>query len=181
MELVMISAMTEKGVIGKEGDLPWRLPADWKHFKATTRGHLVLMGRLTFESLDGPLKDRETIILTSQTDYTAPGCLVVSSLDEGIATAAAKTDGPLMILGGATVYEQCLPMADRLILTIVHKDYDGDSYFPGIHPEEWELLSSTFRPADKDNEAPMTFLELQALRDSPRQVRPPGQGLEAFY
>lgn len=180
MEILLVAAMTDEGVIGKEGDLPWRLPADLKHFKAVTAGHVVLMGRVTFESLQGPLKDRKTIILTTRENYSAPGCEVASSLEEGLRLGEALAEDVLIILGGASVYEKTLPMADRLILTIVHHDYPGDAYFPGVEAGEWELVSRRYREADEKNEAAMTFLELKAIAAAPRSIAPPGQGYSGF-
>ena len=180
MEIVLVAAMTEEGVIGKDGDLPWRLPADLKHFKAVTAGHVVLMGRLTFESLDGPLKDRKTIIVTTREDYEVPGCEVASSLEEGLRRGEELAEEALMILGGASVYDQTLSMADRLILTVVHKNYPGDTCFPGIEPGQWELVSRRYREADEKNEAAMTFLELKAIAEEAREVQLPGHGYAPF-
>lgn len=168
--LVFVAALDEGRVIGREGDLPWRLPADLRHFKEVTLGHPLLMGRGTYESLGQPLPGRKNIVLTSQKEYEAPGCVVVSSIDEALSEAASAGADTLMVLGGESVFRQLLPRADAMILTVVHGRYEGDTYFPGFESDDWEVVSSRFRRADEKNEVDMTFVELRAKVDDPRRV-----------
>ena len=121
MRITLIAAVAGNGVIGRDGGLPWHLPADLKRFKAVTRGHQVVMGRRTFESLPGPLPKRRNIVVTRQADYAAEGVDIVHSLDEAIAMAersAADPEETLFILGGAVLYESALPIADRVASTL---------------------------------------------------------------
>lgn len=122
-EIVLVLARADNGVIGKDGDLPWRLPADLKHFKAVTLGHPMVMGRRTFDSLPGLLPDRRHIVLTRDRDWTAAGAQVAHDVDGAIALADAPT---VMVIGGAEIYRLYLPLADRIELTEVHLDAQGD-------------------------------------------------------
>ncbi len=136
MNLPIISfvfAMDRSRLIGAGGGLPWHLPDDMKHFRQVTMGKPVLMGRVTYESIPDrfrPLAGRTNIILTNQIGYEARGCLVVHSLDEAVAAAAGQPE--LMVIGGAQIYEQLLPRADRLYLTLIDANFDGDVFFPDL-------------------------------------------------
>lgn len=128
-EIIIIAAVAENGVIGREGKLPWHIPEDLKRFKQLTLGHCVIMGRKTCESLGKPLPGRTNIVITSQKDYHHEGILVASSLED----AVGKCTGDVaFIIGGSMVFEQALPLADRLELTLVHRVVEGDVYFPPI-------------------------------------------------
>ena len=127
--LALIAAIARNGVIGKDGDLPWRLPEDLKHFKRTTSGHAVIMGRKTYDSIRRPLPKRRNIVVTRRTDTEFPGCERASSLDEAIALAR-NTDPCPFIIGGASLYEEALPIATELHLTTIDDDVEGDTYFP---------------------------------------------------
>lgn len=159
MILTLIAAMSENRVIGRDGDLPWRLPDDMRHFMRTTRGHPVIMGRRTWESMDGPLKDRRNIVLTRQADYEAKGAEVVRTLEDAIrrASSEAGDDDPVFVIGGGEIYAQALEVADRLDLTMVHAEVHGDARFPEWSPRDWRLVSEEHHPADERHEHAFTF------------------------
>lgn len=154
MRITLIAAIARNGVIGRDGGLPWHLPADLKRFKEVTRGHQVVMGRRTFESLPGPLPKRRNIVVTRQADYQADGIEVAHSLEEAIAMAEARAESPdevLFVLGGAVLYEAALPLADRLDLTMVDAEVDGDTRFPAFDESGWRETESIDHPADADH------------------------------
>jgi dihydrofolate reductase len=158
--------MADNGVIGHGNRLPWHLPADLAHFKRITLGKPILMGRRTWESLPGLLPQRHHIVLTRDPDYRAQGCTLVGSLEEAIAAAG---DAPeLMVVGGAALYAETLPLADRLYLTQVHVQAEGDIRFPPWDPVDWLEVSRVERAADERNPLPMTFLVLHRVREPQR-------------
>ncbi|MEA1932371.1 dihydrofolate reductase [Halohasta litorea] len=142
-EIALIAAVAENGVIGVDGEMPWHLPADLRHFKATTTGHPVVMGRLTYESIaadiGGPLPDRTNIVLSRGSPALPDSVVVVDSIEAAVEAAgeAAGNSGTVYVIGGATIYEQFLPRADRLILTEIHDAYEGDTRFPSWDRSEW--------------------------------------------
>jgi len=133
-EIVLILARADNGVIGRDGDLPWRLPADLKHFKALTLGHPMVMGRKTFDSLPGLLPGRRHIVLTRDTAWTGEGAETARSPQDAIATAATST---VAVIGGAEIYGLFLPLAHRIELTEVHMDAEGDTRIAYPDPAEW--------------------------------------------
>jgi len=137
--LVLIAAVARNGVIGIENRLPWRLPEDLRHFKATTLGHPVLMGRKTWESLGRPLPGRLNIVITRNPEYPAAGAVVVGSLQAALeaASAAAPGEREVYLIGGAELYGQALAQADRLLLTEIDADFAGDAYFPDYDRKLW--------------------------------------------
>lgn len=141
MDIVIIAAIAANGVIGRDGTLPWHLPADLAHFKETTMGYPVIMGRVAFESvlelLGGPLPGRTNIILTSQSPQYPDEVVVVHDIDGALASAEACGASQVFVAGGATVYEQFLPLADRLLLSEIHASYAGDVSFPVWPVEGW--------------------------------------------
>lgn len=134
-QVSLIVARAINGVIGKDGDLPWRLPEDLKHFKRTTVGKPVIMGRKTFESLGRPLPARHNIVLTRDTAFEADGCTIVYTLADAL--DAAGLTGEIMIIGGAEIYALALPIAARLYITDVALSPEGDTHFPALHMEDW--------------------------------------------
>ena len=150
----MIAAMTPDGVIGRDNDLPWRIPADLRHFKTMTMGKPMIMGRRNHESIGRALPDRANIILTRDTRYRAPGCIVVHTPEEAL--AAAEGD-EIMVIGGAEIYRLFLPIASTLYLTRVHARIDGDVRFPPIQWSEWRLVAESQHPAEEDSPHPFTF------------------------
>lgn len=141
--IALIAALAKNRVIGIHNALPWRLPEELKHFKALTMGHHILMGRKTFESIGRPLPGRTTVII-SRTAYSAPaGCLVANSIPEALAACAG--DPEVFFIGGAQLYEQALPLADRLYLTEIHAEFAGDAWFPQFERTDWEEFSRSPR------------------------------------
>lgn len=139
MRRSIIVAVAENGVIGVDNALPWRLPADLQRFKRLTMGHHLIMGRKTFESIGRPLPGRTTVVLT-RGDFAAPGVVVARSLDE--AFAAARDDDEPFVCGGAEIYALALPGADRVYLTRIERDYQGDARFGALDPARWQLRES---------------------------------------
>ncbi len=155
--VAMIAAIGENFVIGDEGRIPWRLPTDFAHFKRTTLGKPLIMGRKTFESIGKPLPGRTSIIVTRQADYAAPeGVHVCSSLETALQTAqdVAQRDGveEVIIGGGAEIYREAMPLADRLYVTHVEASPEGDAPFPPIDPQVWEVSHRhDIRRGEKDS------------------------------
>ena len=162
--LSIICALAENRAIGRNNDLLYHLRADLKRFKALTTGHTVIMGRRTFESLPkGALPNRRNIVLTRQKGYSAPGIEVFGSLQEALAALPADTH--IYIIGGASVYAEALPLADRLYLTHLHASpADADVFFPEIDPHKWRLLAEEHHPADEQNEVPFTFADYERVK-----------------
>lgn len=165
MRYSLIVAMSENRVIGRAGELPWRLSADLRRFKRLTMGHHIVMGRKTYESIGRPLPGRVTMVLTRREDYD-PGhhaVLVASSLDQAVALlpTTAMEQGELFVVGGAEVYRLALPEAWRLYRTVIHAAPAGDTYFPEIDPQAWTLLESRGYPADAKNEFACTHQQWQ--------------------
>ncbi|SFG12367.1 dihydrofolate reductase [Pontibacter chinhatensis] len=158
--LAIVVAAAENNVIGKDNDLIWHLPADLKHFKSLTMGHPMIMGRKTFEAIGKPLPGRTSIIITSQKDYQAEGCVVVHSLEEAIAKGRELDADQVSIIGGAKVYQQALPLADRVYLTRVHASFEGDAYFPELSDLEWQVVEQEHHEPDEKNKYSYTFLTL---------------------
>ncbi|MCZ6559577.1 MAG: type 3 dihydrofolate reductase, partial [Gammaproteobacteria bacterium] len=135
MKISLILAMGRNRVIGRDNQLPWHLPADLAHFKATTMGKPILMGRKTWESIGKALPGRKNIVLTGQAGYTTDGATVVNSIDEAI--AACESAEELMVIGGAGVYQAFLPRAQKIYLTQIDNDIEGDTFFPQLDEQEW--------------------------------------------
>lgn len=154
MRLSAIVAVADNGVIGKDGQLPWRLPADLAWFKRQTLGKPVLMGRKTFESIGKPLPGRLNVVLTS--GPTPPGCLGAASLEEALALPELAAAPEVMVIGGARVYEAALPRCTELLLTRIHHSFEGDSFFD-FDVSEWERVSEERHEADERNPYPYTF------------------------
>lgn len=129
----LIVAMARNRTIGLNGRMPWHLPEDLRHFRALTFGKPILMGRRTFESIGRPLPGRHNLVVTRQAEFSAPGCTVVKTLEEGLAKAHGEE---VMVIGGASLYAALLSKADQIYLTLIHADYPGDTFFP-----EWPLKS----------------------------------------
>lgn len=147
----MIGAMARNRIIGIDNAMPWRLPAEMSHFRRSTIGRTVVMGRKTFESLGRPLKDRRNVILTRNVDYAPAGCEIIHSLEEALTRYASSEEDELVIMGGAELYKQFLPHADKLLLTEVDAVIDGDAFFPEFDLKEWSLVNSEPFPKDEKN------------------------------
>ncbi len=164
MRLYLIAALGRNRVIGKDNRLPWHLPDDLKRFKELTLGKPVIMGRKTFESLGKSLPGRVNIVLTRNLGFRARDCLVAHSVPEAVALAAEH--GPeAFVIGGARVFEEFLPFADRLYLTVVEAELPGDTFFPAFEHLGFREIERRRRPADERHAFPFTFLVLERERD----------------
>jgi dihydrofolate reductase len=160
--LTLIAALARNRVIGCNNRLPWRLPADLRFFKQMTLGKPLLMGRRTWESIGHPLPGREMIILSGNPGYFAPGCVVAPSLDAALREAGTASE--IMVIGGALLYAQTLPLADRLYLTQVDAEIAGDAWFPQWEPQDWRLDWEENHPADAQHAWPYRFQRWQRIR-----------------
>ncbi len=172
--VTLVVAMDERGLIGRGGDLPWRLPADLARFKRLTMGHPILMGRKTWQSIGRPLPGRTNIVLTRRTDFSPEGVVVVSAPEEALERAEGFPGGEeLMVIGGAEVYRLFLPGAQRLQITRVDGRFEGDVFFPDWNPDEFELVSEERREADERNPHAVTFQTWERLRRPPPRIHFP--------
>ena len=158
----MVAAMAENGMIGKDGVLPWHLPADLKHFKAVTLGKPVIMGRRTWQEVGKPLPGRRNIVISRQPDYSVPGAELVASLDEALALVANEPE--VMVIGGGQIYKEAIPRADRFYRTLVCGEPQGDTVFPELDWSQWELVEEQSHPADERHSWPMLFQTFQRKR-----------------
>ncbi|WP_142848069.1 dihydrofolate reductase [Telmatospirillum sp. J64-1] len=158
--LSLIVAAAENGVIGRGNQLPWHLPGDLKWFKAKTLGKPVVMGRKTFQSIGKPLPGRPNIVVTRDRSFAAEGITVAHSLQDGLHQAESLLDGgdEVMVIGGAEIFRECLPLARRLYLTEVHAEVEGDVYLPEIDRGQWR---ETFRERHDDGALPYSFVVLE--------------------
>lgn len=152
---ILIAAVAENNALGKNNDLLWHLPNDFKRFKEVTSGHHIIMGRKTFESFPKPLPNRTHVIITRQKDFKHEGCIVVSDIEKAIAACPENED--IYIIGGGEIYTQSIHFADQLDITRVHHSFDADVYFPEINPDIWELTNETFHPKDEKHLFDFTF------------------------
>ena len=153
--VIMIAAVAENNAIGKNNDLLWHLPNDFKRFKEITSGHHIIMGRKTFESFPKPLPNRTHVIITRQNDFEHEGCIVVQNIEKALSVCPVNEN--LYIIGGGEIYQQSISFADQLDITRVHHSFDADVYFPEIDPEIWELTSETFHQKDERHLFDYTF------------------------
>lgn len=146
----IVVAMDINRVIGKNNQLPWHLPADLAFFKKTTMGKPIVMGRKTHESIGKPLPGRQNIILTRNKNYEAEGCTVIHSVDEIFSLEKNEQD-EICVIGGAEIFKEVLPCADRLYITTIEHEFEGDTYFPPINESDWVLVSKEKGPKDDKN------------------------------
>jgi dihydrofolate reductase len=155
--LTLIAAVSENNALGKDNQLLWHLPEDFKRFKTLTSGHYIVMGRKTFESFPKPLPNRTHIIITRQIDYQAPdGCVVVSSLEKAMELCPANEEA--FVIGGGEIYQQSLDVVDKIDVTRVHTTIDADTFFPEIDTNIWKLVFEEFHPKDEKHAFDFTFL-----------------------
>lgn len=159
MLLSLVVAMTQNRVIGRDNGLPWHLPDDLKFFKRITLGKPILMGRNTFESIGRPLPGRYNIVITHNPDYRAEGCTIVYSLEKAL--EAAKPAQEVMVIGGASLYRQSLPMADRIYLTLIQAKMPGDTWFPQLDYREWREKWREEHSADVKHHHAFSFILLE--------------------
>lgn len=153
----IIVAASENNVIGKDNRLPWHLPADLKYFKNITWALPIIMGRRTFESIGKSLPGRHNIVITRNKDYKAKGATIVSNLNEAIKAAETNDVKEMFIIGGAELFNTMIDLAQRIYLTRVHANIDGDVYFPPLNKDEWKLVSEKHMDADEKNEYALSF------------------------
>lgn len=159
MRLSIIVAMTRNRVIGKDNDMPWHLPAELRHFKHLTMGKPIVMGRRTFESIGRVLPGRKNIVITRDPQFSFRGVTVVHDFDAAIRAASGVEE--LMIIGGANLYRQTLDRVDRLYITLLDVELEGDTFFPEFNREHWVQTEKVRREADGNNEYAMDFLVLE--------------------
>lgn len=140
MILSMIAAMDNNRVIGKDNSIPWNLPCEQLYFRNITMGHPVIMGRKSFESIGKPLEGRRNIILTKDSNYSAKGCEIIHSVEEAL-ELFSKSSEEVFVIGGQEIYRQFLPYANRLYITIIDNEFNGNKYFPEININEWKIVS----------------------------------------
>lgn len=161
--ITLIAAAGENNELGKDNDLLWHLPDDFKRFKSLTTGHHIIMGRKTFESFPKPLPNRTHVIITRSKDYKAPeGCIVVNNLEK--AFEVCPKNKTIFIIGGGEIYKQSIPIADCIELTRVHKNFDADTFFPEINPLNWELTTSEFHDKDEKHKFSFTFETYEKIK-----------------
>lgn len=165
MRLSIIAAVAENGIIGKGNALPWRLPGDLKYFRRITTGHAVIMGRRNYESIGRPLPERSNIVVTRRPGYSAPGCIVVASIDAAL--AAGRGASEVFVIGGAEIYAQTLPLAQRLYLTLVHAPVAGDTAFPDVDWNAWREISRERHEADEKHVYAYSFVTFERRGRAP--------------
>ena len=170
--IVLVVAVAENGVIGRDNQLPWRIKSDLKYFRAITMNKPVVMGRKTYVSIGRPLPGRTNIVVTRRDDFTAAGVLVAGGIDQAL--AAARGDAlrrgthEIAVIGGTEIFNQTLPVADRLALTQVHANPDGDTYFPAIDPAVWREIDRTPQSQGPDDEYGFTIVNYGRRADKDR-------------
>jgi dihydrofolate reductase len=163
----IIVAVANNNVIGKDKTLIWHLPADMKFFKEKTTGHCIITGRKNYESIPEkfrPLPNRTNIVITRQKDYNAPGTIVVGSIEEALKKAKELNDPEIFIIGGADIYRQTLTFTDRIYLTEIHHDFEGDAFFPLLNPSEWKEVARTKGIVDEKNKYEHDFVTLEKIK-----------------
>lgn len=163
MIVSLVAAMAENRVIGKNGKLPWHLPKDLKYFKKLTVDHTVIMGRKTFDEIKRPLDNRRNVVITRNHAFQPHGATVVPSLEEALALAA--TEEEVFVIGGGDIFRLALPRADRLYLTVVHAEVEGDTFFPPFDDSAWALEEDERHEADYQHAYPFSFRRYERIRE----------------
>lgn len=158
----IIVAVAHGGVIGGGGDLLWHISEDLRRFKQITSEHTVIMGRKTYDSIGRPLPRRRNIVITRSEEWSAEGCERASSLEQAIVMCEGEQE--VFVIGGGEIYRQAMPLADRLYLTRVEKEYSGDTYFPEIRADEWRVVASERHERGEKFEYPFEFIDLERVR-----------------
>ena len=174
MDIIILAAVAENGVIGRGNALPWRLRSDMAHFRALTMGKPVVLGRKTYQSIGKPLPGRTTIVISRDRAFSAPGIVTAPSLDAALTTARGdalrRSADAIIVAGGADIYAQALPRATRLVITEVHKPVEGDAQFPAIDPQIWRETARSEQQAGPQDEAKFAFVTYEcAVNDSARR------------
>ena len=159
MKMSLIAALATNNVIGRNNQVPWCLPTDLRRFKALTMGHHLIMGRKTYDSVGRPLPGRTNVVITRRDDWSDEGVIVAHSLEEALRIAASAGETEAFIAGGAEIYQLAIHRADRMHLTRVHAEVEGDTFFPEFDDvSEWKLVDAEHCDADEKNEFPFSFL-----------------------
>lgn len=157
--ITLIAAAAENNALGKDNEMIWHLPDDFKRFKKLTSGHAIILGRKTYESLDGPLPNRKHIIITRQKNYAdkvdSDCCVVVDSIEEAI--AKTNPDEENFVIGGGEIYNLALPLADKIELTRVHGTFDAEAFFPEFNTDNWDLVNEEYHPKDEKHKVDFTY------------------------
>lgn len=153
--IIMIAAVAENFALGKDNELVWHLPDDFKRFKQLTTNHYIIMGRKTFESFPKPLPNRTHVIITRQQDYAAEGCLVVANLADAL--ALIPKDENAFVIGGGEIYALALPFTDVIEITKVHARFEADTFFPEIDAKQWKLVAEEYHPKDEKHLFDFTY------------------------
>lgn len=153
--IILIAAVAENNALGKDNQLVWHLPNDFKRFKTLTSGHHIIMGRKTFESFPKPLPNRTHIIITRQKNYNYEGCLIASSIEKAIEMAPKNED--VFVIGGGEIYKQSIEIADKIEITKVHATFEADTYFPEIDLKKWNLVFEEHHKKDDKHNIDFTF------------------------
>ena len=163
MTITLIAAVAENNALGKDNQMIWHLPDDFKRFKQLTTGHHIIMGRKTFESLPGMLPNRTHVIITRQKDYKHEGCIVVNSLDAAL--EACPQDEEVFIIGGGEIYKQAIDIADKIELTQVYgTSPDADAFFPEIDKAKWKLVEEVYHPVDEKHKYEFSFQTFERIK-----------------
>lgn len=166
MIISLIAALSENRVIGKNNDLPWHLPDDMKYFMQTTKLHHVIMGRKNYQSIPEkfrPLPNRTNIVVTRQQSFNAPHCTVVNSIEAALEIARTNNENEVFIIGGAEIYNQGLASANKLYLTEIKAEIDGDTYFPNFNKSEWRELSRVHHTIDERHKYAFDFVVYEKI------------------
>lgn len=169
MIVSLIAALTQNRVIGKNNALPWHLPDDMKYFMQTTKQHYVVMGRKNYESIPEkfrPLPNRTNLVVTRQSNFPAPNCIIVNSLEKAIDIAKQNKEQELFIIGGSEIYQLARPLADRLYLTEIQTELIGDTYFPHVDLSLWNEVSRKHHLPDDRHQYPFDFVVYEKLINS---------------
>lgn len=162
IDIILVAAVGENGVIGRDNALPWRLKSDMQHFRKVTTARPVVMGRETFASIGKPLKDRTNIVISRNSDYAAPGILVAKSLEAALEAARGdalrRSADAIAIIGGSGIFREMMNIADRLEITVVHASPEGDTFFPQIDPKIWRETARMRHPAAPQDDADFSFV-----------------------
>ncbi len=153
--ITLIAAAAENNALGKNNDLIWHLPNDFKRFKSITSGHYIIMGRKTFESFPKPLPNRTHVIITRQKNYNPENCIVVNSLEKAIEICPKDED--VFVIGGGEIYKQSIAIANKIELTRVHSTFEADTFFPEIDTNIWDLVQEEFHPKDEKHLIDFSF------------------------
>lgn len=165
LDIIIVVAVAENGVIGRDNQLPWRIKSDLKFFKSVTMNRPVVMGRRTFASIGKPLPGRTNIVVTRQADFSAPGVLVAGGIDQALSVARGdalrRGADAIAVIGGTEIFAQTMPLAARIILTLVHANPAGDTYFPAVDPAVWREAERLPQPRGPDDEYGFTIVNYE--------------------